>query len=133
MITFGRHIQRGTKHGGSEVIITKEFSESEISDFDVSIMFENIGEFKISVHDFIFDKCFESIENLYEEFDCLILSQILLFFLVLHEISFIAVFKDEVEIIGCLLDVIEFYDVFIITCTQHAYLVFEKFVEFSLQ
>lgn len=42
-------------------------------------MHEYIRQFEISMHDFMFAECFESIEYLYEEFDGLFLTKSLLF------------------------------------------------------
>ena len=69
-------------------------------------MHEDISQFKISMHYFIFDDCFEGIEDLYEELDSLFFRDGFIFFKILLKISLIAILKNEVEIICCLFYVI---------------------------
>ena len=54
-----------------------------------------------------------------------------LFLQVSHEVAFIAVLKDEVEIIGCLFYVIKFDDVSVIAGLQYFDLVFKELHKFT--
>lgn len=65
----------------------------------------------------------EGIQNLYEKLHSLLLGQCLVLLEILREIPLIAVLKNEVKVIGSLLDIIQLYDVFIIASLQHLYLV----------
>jgi hypothetical protein len=58
------------------------------------------------VHDFIFDEGLEGAKNLDEELDSFFFRDGLIFLKILRQIPFVAVLKDEVEVVGSLLDVI---------------------------
>ena len=77
------------------------------------------------MHDFVLNKSPECVQNLDKDLDALLLGESLLALKVLREISFVAVLQDEVEIIGCLFDVVELNDVFIVASPQHLDLVLE--------
>jgi len=94
-------------------------------------MHKNIRQFEIPVHDFIFDKGLEGVENLNEEFNSLFFRDCLVFLEILRQISFVAVFKDEVEVVGCLFDVIQPDNVLIVTGPLHFDLVFEQLQKFT--
>ena len=47
------------------------------------------------------------------------------------KISFVAVLEDEIEVVGCLLDVVEFDDVFIFAGLEDSDFVLEKLEELA--
>jgi hypothetical protein len=58
------------------------------------------------MHTFMFIQCFKSIQYLREELYCLFLTQSLLLFKILRQITIVTVLENEVEIICCLFDVV---------------------------
>ena len=76
-------------------------------------MFEDVGQFKIAMHDFIFDEGLEGMQNLDEVLDSLIFGEFLLVLEVCAQIALIAVLEDQVDVVGGLLDVEELDDVVI--------------------
>lgn len=86
-------------------------------------MYENVGQFEVPMHDLMLIQSLEGIQNLYEKLHSLLLGQCLVLLEILREIPLIAVLKNEVKVIGSLLDIIQLYDVFIIASLQHLYLV----------
>lgn len=94
-------------------------------------MHEYIRQFEIPMHDLMLIKGFECIQDLYEELNGLFLRQCLVLLEVLREIAFVAVLKNEVEVVGSLLDVVQLYDVFVIAGLEHFYLVLEQFQELA--
>jgi hypothetical protein len=49
----------------------------------------------------------------------------------LREISLVAVLEDEIEVVGCLLDIVEFDDVFIFAGLEDSDFVLEKLEELA--
>ena len=62
---------------------------------------------------------------MHEEFDGFFFGECGFGLDVFGEVSFIAIFEDEVEVVGCFLDVEELDDVFIIAGSEDFDLVFE--------
>lgn len=127
---FRGHVEGGAKHSFSELLIVEQLGKPKVCNLDFPVVDENIGKFEISMHDFVFHESFKSIEHLDEELNGFVLAQSFLFLKVSHEISFVAILQDQVEIIGCFLDVVELNDVSIVTGLQHFYLILEQFHEF---
>ena len=81
------------------------------------------------MHNFILDEGLERVEDLDEELNSFFLGDGFIFLEILWEISFVAVFEDEVEVVGSLFDVIQLDDVLIVTSPQHFDLVFQQLKE----
>lgn len=94
-------------------------------------MLEDIGQFKISVHDFILDQGLEGMEDLNKIFDSLVFVDLLLLLEVSPEVSLVAVVQDQIDVVGSLLDVDEANDVVIFAGLEHFYLVVEEFGKLS--
>lgn len=94
-------------------------------------MHKNVSKFKISMHDFIFDKSLEGIKNLKKEFDGFFFIESFFLFKVCREITLITILKNEVEIVGSFFNIIEFDNVTIITSFEYFDLIFEKLHEFA--
>jgi hypothetical protein len=65
-------------------------------------MYENIGWFKISMHDVMFSQIFESLGHLKEHFQCSLLTQLFLFIRATELITNIAattILRHNVEVI----------------------------------
>ena len=69
---FRGHIERGTNVNIFK-IRTGNFGKAKISNFSNSIMKENIGNFKISMYNFILPKVFKPIKNIFDVGQCLLL------------------------------------------------------------
>ena len=78
------------------------------------------------MHDFISDDSFEGIENLYKELDGLFLWDSFIFLKILLKISFVAILKDEIKVVGSFFDIVQSDDVFIIAGPEYFNLVFEQ-------
>jgi hypothetical protein len=128
---FGGHVERGAEHGVRKLLIGEKLGEAEVSDFDFAVVHEDVGEFEIAVHDLVLVECLEGIEDLDEELDRFLLGEGLVLLEVLGEVALVAVFEDEVEIVGSLLDVVELDDVSIIAGLEHLDFVLEEFQELA--
>jgi len=64
----------------------------------------------------MFVESFKGIKDLYEELNCLLLAQRFVFLEILRKVPFVAIFKDEIKVVGCLFDIVQLDDIFIITC-----------------
>jgi len=53
--------------------------------------------------------------------------------LVLHEITFVAIFEHQIEVIRCFLDIKELNNVIIVACAQDSNFVFKQFIEFAFE
>ena len=89
-------------------------------------MQKNISQFKIPMHDFISDDSFEGIENLYKELDGLLFRDGFIFLEILLKISFVAILKDEIKVVGSFFDVVQSDDVFIIAGPEYFNFIFEQ-------
>lgn len=95
-------------------------------------MHENVGQLEIPVHDFVLDQGLERVEDLDEELDCLLLVESFLFFQVGWEVTLIAILKDQIKVVRCLLDIIQFDDVAVVTGFEYLDLVLEQLHELAL-
>ena len=73
-----------------------------------------IGEFEISVHDFMFGEKLEGVEDLAKKLNDILLRYFAIFSDFSKHITIIAIFHHEIIMIGCFFDGIKFYDVWII-------------------
>ncbi len=92
-------------------------------------MHENVGQFEVPMHDFVFDEGLEGTEDLDKELDGFLFWEGLIFFEVLAQISLVAVLQDEVKVIGSLLDVIQLDDASVVAGSEHFDLILEQFQE----
>lgn len=88
-------------------------------------MQQNVCQFKVSVQNLVLDKRSEAMEDLHEELDCFILSELLLAFDVCRKIALIAVLQHKVKVIRCLLQVVESDDVTVVAALEHFNLVLQ--------
>lgn len=114
------------------VFFAQKFSKAKISNFNDSVVFENIGEFKIAVHDFIFDEGLKSVKNLNKILDCFFFGDVFLIFQVRSQVALVTILQNEVNVINSLLDVDESNDVIVSTRFEHLDFVIEKLCEFAL-
>lgn len=109
---FGSHVDGWSEHGLSEVFgVFHGFAEAKISEFDDSIVKEDIAGFDVTVHDIVFDEHFESREQLIKVPECLFFSELafcLDFFL---KSALITELIDEVVVVGSFEDLDEADDV----------------------
>ena len=82
------------------------FGEAKISDDDVVIMEEDVSEFEVSVHDFVFVEFLEAVHDLHEEIDAFLFAEEVIFFYMVFDVSVVAVVEDEVVVV-CGLEVLE--------------------------
>ena len=66
-----------------------------------------------------------------EKFDCFFFAEGFLAFEEGHEVSFIAVLDDEIKVICCFLNIVEFDDISVIASFQHFNLIFKELHELS--
>lgn len=128
---FGSHIERRPQHGLGELLIGKQFGEAEISDFDLPVVHEDVGQFEVSMHDLVLVEGFKGVEDLEEELDRLLLGECFVLFEILGEVALVAVLQDEVEVVGSLLDVVELDDVPVIAGLEHFDLVLKQLQKFA--
>lgn len=62
------------------VLLSKEFSETEVGNFDDTVMLEYVGKFEIAVHDFVFEESLKAMKNLNEILNCFFFRENFLFF-----------------------------------------------------
>ena len=103
----------------------EEFGEAEVGYFDGAVVLEDVGEFEIAVHDFVFNESLEGVEDLDEVFDGLVLLQEFLLALEVAEL------EDEVDVVDGFLDVEQLDDVVVPAGLQHFDFVFEEFDELA--
>lgn len=94
-------------------------------------MHENVSEFEVSMHHLIHLQSFKGIDYLSEYLNSLFLRQGLILFEVLRKISLIAVLENQIEVVGCLFDIVEFDYVGVVACLQDSYFVVEQVQEFA--
>ena len=131
---FRGHVQGRPQHGGRQLLISQDFSEAKISDLNCAIMFQNVGQFEISVHNIVLNKSFEGIEDLNKILNSLFFREFLFInsfckkkrqakpylphFQILIEVPFIAILDHKINIVGSLLYIIQFDDIIIITAFE---------------
>lgn len=81
-------------------------------------MHEDICEFEVSVHYFVFSKCFECVENLYQKLNGFFFIDSFVFLEILREVSFVAILKYEIEIVSSFFDIIQLDNVLIVAGPQ---------------
>lgn len=129
---FGSHVERRSQHGLSELLVGEQFGETEIGDLDLSVVHEYVGQFEVSMHDLMLVECFEGIEDLEEKLDGFFLGESFILLEILGEVALVAVLKNEVEIVGGLLDVVELDDVSVIAGLEDLDLVLEELQKLAL-
>ena len=80
----------------------EEFGEAEVGYFDDAVVLEEVGEFEIAVHDFVFNESLEGMEDLDEVFDGL--GEFLLALEVCAQVALVAELEDEVDVVDGFLD-----------------------------
>ena len=122
---LGCHVEWGAKDGLGELLFGKQLRETEVRNFDLPVMQQNVCQFKVSVQNLVLDKRSEAMEDLHEELDCFILRELLLAFDVCRKIALIAVLQLKVKVIRCLLQVVESDDVTVVAALEHFNLVLQ--------
>lgn len=73
----------------------------------------------------------EGVKNLDKELSGFFFREGLVFLEVLREIALVAVLEDQIEVVGCLLDVVKFDDVFIFAGLKDCDFVLQKLEELA--
>lgn len=94
-------------------------------------MHEDVGELEVPVHDLVLIKGLEGIEDLDEELNGFLFGERFVLFEILGDVAFVAVLEDEVEVVGSLLNVVEFDDVLIIAGLEDLNFVLKEFEELA--
>ena len=111
------HVKWRPQHSLGELFVGEKFGETEICDLYLAIMHENIGQFKISVHNLVFGESFEGVEYLYEKLEGFLLVDGFVFFQVLGKVALVAILEYEVKVVCSFFDVIQLYDIFVVAST----------------
>ena len=77
---FRGHVEGRAEHGFGPALLVEDFGESEISYLDNTVVSENIGEFQVSVDDFVFVKMVEPMNQFAHYTDGLIFHKIFFLF-----------------------------------------------------
>ena len=92
-------------------------------------MKENISQFEVTMHDFVFDQCLESIHDLTEILDNLLLLEPTFFLDFLQHVPTITVLQHQVVVIRRLLKSKQLNYVRVVTRLQHLYLILQQLVK----
>lgn len=92
---FRGHVKRRTQNRlGVFVLFVEQLGKSKIGNFDDAIMFQNIGQFKIPMHDFVLDEGLKPMQDLYKILDGFFFWDVFLFLEVGSEVAFITVLQN---------------------------------------
>jgi hypothetical protein len=94
-------------------------------------MFKYIWKFEIPVHNFVLDQGLKSMEDLYKIFDCLFFWDVFLFLEVDTQVSFIAILKNQVNVINSLFDINQANDVVVSARLKYLNFIVEQLSEFA--
>jgi hypothetical protein len=89
-------------------------------------MHEDIGQLKVSMHNFVLDEGLKGVDDLHQILDGFVLVEVLFLFESDRQVPLIAVLNDEIEVIGSLFNVIKLDDISIITGLEHFDLVLQQ-------
>ena len=126
------HVERRTQDGLSSFVLgAQQFGEPEVPQLDDPVMFENVSEFEIPVHNFAFDEGLEGVQDLYEVLKSLFLRELFLGFDGCEQIALVTELEDEIDVVDSLLDVNEPDYIIILTTLQHLDLVLQQLRELA--
>jgi hypothetical protein len=125
------HVEWRAEHGFGPAFLIQDFGESEVSNFDNTIVPEDIGELEIAVDDFVFVEMMKAVNQLTHDGNSLIFDKILFLFEVGIQIAIIAILEHKVVVVIGLFHVIEFDDVGALTAFEHFDFAFEQFLELA--
>ena len=94
-------------------------------------MFQNIGQFKIAMHDFVLDEGLKPVQDLHKILDSFFFWDVFLFLEVGSEVAFITVLQNQVDVINSLLDINKPNDIVVATRLKDLYFVIKKLSEFT--
>jgi hypothetical protein len=94
-------------------------------------MLENVGKFKIAVHDFVLNEGLKTVKDLNKILDGLFFRDVFLFLQVGSQVSLITILENEVNVINSLLDIDESNNIVVSARFEHLNLVIEKLCEFT--
>jgi hypothetical protein len=113
------------------VLFIEQLGKSKIGNFNDTIMFQNIGQFKISMHDFVLDEGLKPVQDLYKILDGFFFWDVFLFLEVGSEVAFITVLQNQVDVINSLLDINKPNDIVVATRLKDLNFVIKKLSEFT--
>jgi hypothetical protein len=125
------HVEWRAEHGSGPAFLIQDFGESKVSNFDNTIMPEDIGELEITVDNFMFVEMMKAMNQLTHDGNSLILDKILFLFEVGIQIAIITILEHKVVVVIGLFHIIEFDDVGALTAFEHFYLALEQFFELA--
>jgi hypothetical protein len=125
------HVEWRAEHGFGPAFLIQDFGESKVSNFDNTIMPEDIGELEITVDNFMFVEMMKAMNQLTHDGNSLILDKILFLFEVGIQIAVITILKHKVVVVIGLFHIVEFDDVGALTAFEHFYLALEQFFELA--
>lgn len=115
---FRGHVEGRAEHGFGPAFFVEDFGESEIGNFDNTVVSENIGEFQVSVDDFVFVKMVEAMNQFAHDTDSLILYEIFFLFQIRVKVPIITILQDQVVIVVGFLHIIELDNVGALTAFE---------------
>ena len=107
---FGGHVEGRPQNGVAQKVVADDFGKTEIRDFDVLVVEQNVGQFEIAVHDFVLADFSEALQNLQKEIHGLLFRKSLLLLQEVLQVSLVAVLQHQVDVVLGLFDVDEFDD-----------------------
>jgi hypothetical protein len=125
------HVEWRAEHGFGPAFLIQDFGESKVSNFDNTIMPEDIGELEITVDNFMFVEMMKAMNQLTHDGNSLILDKILFIFEVGIQIAIITILEHKVVVVIGLFHIVEFDDVGALTAFEHFYLALEQFFELA--
>lgn len=126
------HIQ-GRPQNGLRFLVFRpqQFGKPKVSNFDDAVVLEDVSEFEVPVHNFGFDESLKGVEDLNKVLEGFFLGELFLGLESSHEVSFVAVLQDQVDVVDCFFNVDEPDDIVILAAAEHLNLVIEQFGKLS--
>ena len=129
---LGSHVDRRTYHRLCHVVFFQQFlAEPKVSQFDDPIVKQDVGRFQIPMQDVLIVQFLEGTLQLSEYLECFRLSQFSLLLDVLSKSASVAVFIDQVVVVGCPQHFDELDDVGVADLGEDGYFVIGELAEFG--
>lgn len=95
---FGGHVEGRAEQRFELLVLGLHLGKPEIPDLDDVVVEHHVCQLKVSVHNVVFQKDLESIENLDEILEGEFLSEIPYFVQYIGEVALVAVLEDQIEV-----------------------------------